>query len=217
MNSSIPKRPSTPSYTTILPPAHSLKGPSAAELLALATQKLHALGLQALGTRLSISWNPRMRSTAGLAYPQSMRIVLNPKLLGFGGDEVIRTLLHELAHLVAHHRCGRRRIAPHGPEWRLACADLGLLNEARCHDLPLPRRTLPKQFLYECPHCRVRLERVRPFRRAAACLPCCRSFNKGRYDARFKLTKVQQLEAAGTHVSAAQELPGIALPRRNSA
>lgn len=133
-----------------------------------------------------------MRSTAGLAYPASNLIVLNPKLSSFGWREVERTLLHELAHLVASHRAGRRRIAPHGPEWRKACVELGLSNEARCHDLPLPRRELPRAHAYRCPNCQSTIERVRPFRRAAACLPCCRKFNQGNYDERFKLARIAQ-------------------------
>jgi len=131
-----------------------------------------------------------MRSTAGLAYPGIAHIVLNPKLQEFGLPEIHRTLLHELAHLLAQHRAGRRKIPPHGPEWQQACIDLGIENETRCHDLPLPRRTLQRQYVYQCPHCTTLLERVRPFRRAAACLPCCRKFAAGRYDERFKLFRI---------------------------
>jgi len=133
-----------------------------------------------------------MRSTAGLAYPASTLIVLNPRLAGFGSAEVERTLFHELAHLVAHHRCGRRKIAPHGPEWRQACQDLGLPNEARCHDLPLPRRKVTRDFIYQCPQCQSILERVRAFRRPAACMTCCRKHTSGRYDERFKLVRVHR-------------------------
>jgi predicted SprT family Zn-dependent metalloprotease len=111
---------------------------------------------------------------------------------------VERTLFHELAHLVAHHRCGRRKIAPHGPEWRQACYDLGLPNEARCHDLPLPRRKLAREFVYQCPHCRSRLERVRAFRRPAACMMCCKKYTSGRYDERFKLVRIPRSPASGS-------------------
>lgn len=155
---------------------------------------LARLGLNALGEKLSVSWNSRMRSTAGLAYPNSSQIVLNPKLAGFGWAEVERTLLHELAHLVAHHRCGRRRISPHGPEWRKACTDLGLKNEARCHDLPLPRHKMTRRYIYQCPACAVKVERVRLFRRPAACLKCCKTHSGGHYDKRFNLVRVFQLE-----------------------
>lgn len=156
---------------------------------------LERLGLQALAANLTVKWNPRMRSTAGLAYPNNSQIVLNPKLTTFGWAEVERTLLHELAHLVAHHRCGRRKIAPHGPEWRKACTDLGMDNEARCHDLPLPRRKMTRRFIYRCPACGIRVERVRLFRRPAACLICCQTHSGGRYDKRFNLTRVLQPEA----------------------
>jgi SprT protein len=182
-------QPSAPAATAALRRANPTHKP-APELQKLATAKLQTLALDGLAKKLCVAWNPRMRSTAGLAYPATMQIVLNPRLLGFGTAEVERTLFHELAHLVAHHRYGRRRIAPHGPEWRQACQDLGLPNEARCHDLPLPRRKLARDFVYECPQCLTLLERVRPFRRPAACMGCCRKYASGRYDERFKLIRV---------------------------
>ena len=67
-------------------------------------------------------------------------------------DEVDRTLRHELAHLLAQWRTGRRRIAPHGPEWRDACVDLGIADEARCHNLPFATKVYPARFVYRCPN-----------------------------------------------------------------
>ncbi len=166
----------------------------AQDLALFAKAALVGLGLESLAVKLTVQWNSRMRSTAGLAYPNSSQIVLNPKLASFGWVEVERTLLHELAHLVAHHRCGRRRISPHGPEWRKACADLGMDNEARCHDLPLPRRKMVRRFVYQCPSCAAKVERVRLFRRPAACLKCCQTHSGGRYDKRFNLSRVVQQE-----------------------
>jgi predicted SprT family Zn-dependent metalloprotease len=131
-----------------------------------------------------------MRSTAGTAYPGKNLISLNPRLRDFGEEEIDRTLRHELAHLLAQHRAGRRRIAPHGAEWQRACIDLGLDDERRCHDLPLPRRSLAPRHLYRCPHCALEVRRVRPMRRASACLACCRRHNRGQYDARFRFAKV---------------------------
>jgi predicted SprT family Zn-dependent metalloprotease len=167
----------------------------AIDLAHFAKSALSGLGLELLADKLTVKWNSRMRSTAGLAYPNSSQIVLNPKLAGFGWAEVERTLLHELAHLVAHQRCGRRRISPHGPEWRKACADLGMDNEARCHDLPLPRRKMARRFVYQCPACATKVERVRLFRRPAACLKCCQTHCGGRYDKRFNLTRVLKPES----------------------
>lgn len=149
------------------------------------------LGCFDLAARVKVCWNARMRSTAGLAYPGKALIKLNPRLREFGEEEVDRTLRHELAHLLAHSRAGRRRISPHGREWRKACADLGMPDEARCHTLPLPRRTLTRKHLYHCPVCKVELRRVRPMRRATACLKCCRAHSGGRYDERFRFQKVR--------------------------
>src|ERR1700730_17806348 len=56
-------------------------------------------------------------------------------------DEIDRTLRHELAHLLAQFRAGRRRISPHGEEWRQACHDLGIGDEVRCHNLPFHAKT----------------------------------------------------------------------------
>jgi predicted SprT family Zn-dependent metalloprotease len=143
----------------------------------------------AFAARVLVRWNPRMRSTAGMAYPTKCLITLNPRLTAFGDAEIERTLRHELAHLLAHHRAGKRRIAPHGVEWQQACRDLGLPNESRCHTLPLPRREVKRPHVYSCPKCGVTIHRARPLRRKSACLACCQSYAGGRYDERFKLIK----------------------------
>jgi predicted SprT family Zn-dependent metalloprotease len=157
---------------------------------ARARDLLRGLDCAALVKRVKVRWNPRMRSTAGTALIAESLITLNPRLLDFGNREVDRTLRHELAHLLAHHRAGRRRIEPHGPEWERACRDLGLPDEKRCHTLPLPRRTMTPQHFYRCPACTQKVERVRPFRRKTACLDCCRRHNNGRYDERFCFLKL---------------------------
>ena len=131
-----------------------------------------------------------MRSTAGMAYPQRSLITLNPRLRDFDG-EAEHTMRHELAHLLAHERAGRRRIAPHGEEWRKACLDLGLVDEKRTHNLPLPQRRVAKKHHYLCPICSVRLGRVKPLRRGSACLQCCRKHNRGKYHERFRFVKCE--------------------------
>jgi predicted SprT family Zn-dependent metalloprotease len=105
-------------------------------------------------------------------------------------NEVERTLRHELAHLLAQWRVGRRRIAPHGEEWRQACRDLGIADEARCHDLPFPAKTYAPRYVYRCPNCKEEFPRVRRIRRAIACLACCRKHNGGDFDPRFRLKLV---------------------------
>jgi predicted SprT family Zn-dependent metalloprotease len=171
-------------------PAESLCTDTETALEKRARQLLRPLGCDTLAARVSIRWNPRMRSTAGMAFAGKALVTLNPRLREFGHDEVDRTLRHELAHLLAHHRAGRRRIAPHGPEWRQACRDLGLIDEKRCHTLPLPRRAMAARHFYRCPACTVEVQRVRPFRGKSACLKCCRRHSRGRYDERFRFVKV---------------------------
>lgn len=185
-----------PTTTTPQPPAAPKPVQSAkpkntdAALTAEARALLEELGCTELAARVRVRWNSRMRSTAGLANYAHSLITMNPRLAEFGDEEIDRTLRHELAHLLAHHRAGRRRIAPHGAEWKQACGDLGLSDEKRCHDLPLPRRKITAKHTYRCPSCRVDIHRVRPFRRRVACLACCRAYNRGVYDDKFRLVKV---------------------------
>ena len=156
----------------------------------LARELLQGAGCGALAGRVRVRWNARMRSTAGMASAAKSLVTLTPRLVEFGWLEIDRTLRHELAHLLAHERAGRRRIAPHGREWQRACEALGLSDEKRCHDLPLPRRRLSARHHYRCPSCTVVIGRVRPLRRKSACLACCRRHNRGRYDERFRFAKV---------------------------
>ena len=173
-------------------PARALQpgAPHPAEILRQLENEARAwasrLELPRLAARITLHWHARLRTTAGLARLDCAVILLNPRLLAFPG-ELTRTFLHELAHLVAHARHPRRLIDPHGPEWREACRDLGLDGEKRCHTLPLaaPRR-VERRHHYHCPHCRREVARVRPFRRAEACLACCRTEAGGRYDRRFR-------------------------------
>src|SRR5438477_8133960 len=147
---------------------------------------LRSLGAAKLAREIRVEWNPRMRSAAGRADYREKLISLNP-LLKDHGDEMDRTMRHELAHLLAQFRVGRRRIAPHGPEWREACRDLGIADEARCHNLPFATKSFPRRFVYRCPNCRQEFPRVRKIRRAIACLACCRKHNRGDFDPRFRL------------------------------
>lgn len=175
----------------INPPGPNL--PKESELLRQSQLLLYHAGSPRLAGLVDVRWNPRMRSTAGMAYWQKSLVTLNPRLAQFGAEEIDRTLRHELAHLLAQERAGKRRIAPHGPEWRKACRDLGLRDEKRTHDLPLPRRTATPRYFYQCPACGQKLARVKPLRKSSACLKCCRTHAKGRYDERFKFQSVKPM------------------------
>lgn len=165
--------------------------PNEADLESLSAQLLRDARAPRIARRLRVYWSARLRSTAGRANCRTCTITLNPLLRDFGHAEIDRTLRHELAHLLAQARAGRRRIAPHGREWRDACADLGVAGEARCHNLPLPVTRRERPYLYRCPNCARDFPRVRPMRRARACLACCRKLNRGEFDKRAQLRLVR--------------------------
>ncbi len=156
---------------------------------------LLGLGLRELADKVVVCWNRRLKTTAGLAYHQEARIELNQQLLEFPPDEPEQTMRHELAHLIAHHRAGRRRIRPHGIEWQMACEELGIPGEDRCHSLPFRRRQMRKKFAYRCRKCRTVVPRVRALARDSACYPCCRKFNRGNFSQRFLLERITLAEA----------------------
>ncbi len=155
-----------------------------------ANQLLKAAGCRHLKVR--VFWNPSLRTTAGMAMWSDRMVVLNPKLVEVSAAEVQRTLRHELAHLLAHHRVGRRRIEAHGEEWRKACSDLGIPHESRCHELPFKRRRVARKFFYACPACSTILARVKPLRHTAACIKCCRKHHGGKYHASFRFRPVER-------------------------
>ena len=161
--------------------------PSADELRADAVSLLASVNASKLGKQLRVEWNARMRSAVGRADYRHCLILLNPALHRFGQNEIDRTLRHELAHLLAQFRVGRRRILAHGSEWRQACCDLGIEGERACHKLPVEVRRISPRFLYCCGNCRRQFPRVHRIRRPTACLICCRKFAGGKYDERFRL------------------------------
>lgn len=162
------------------------------ELERVARELLHSVQATALRSKVRVEWNPRMRSAAGRAASHQTLISLNPRLREHGAAEIDRTLRHELAHLLAHFRAGRRRISPHGAEWRRACSDLGIADEQRCHTLPFPTQKRERRLLYRCPHCAKDFSRVRPLRRAMSCQDCCRQFNRGQFARRYQLQLVHR-------------------------
>jgi SprT protein len=153
-------------------------------------QLLHSLHAEKLAREVRVAWNSRLQTAAGRADYREKLISLNPRLFDHGSGEIDRTLRHELAHLLAQFRAGRRRIDPHGSAWREACRDLGIADEVRCHTLPFTSRTYAARFVYRCPNCRRDFPRVRRVRRAVACLGCCRAYSRGEFDSRFRLQLV---------------------------
>ena len=113
------KKPSSPPALRAAKPDTGEAGFDA-EMTEACAGLLMDLGIQVLADQVRVVWNSRMRTTAGRAFWPEARIEMNPKLKQIAPDEVRQTMLHELAHLVAYQRAGRRRILAHGPEWQRA-------------------------------------------------------------------------------------------------
>jgi SprT protein len=178
----------SPDECVIEPAGRIPDGPTAetAGLLQTARELLRSLGVERIARELRVEWNSRLKTAAGRADYRSKLISLNPQLVHHPA-EMDRTLRHELAHILAQFRAGRRRILAHGVEWREACRDLGINDEKRCHNLPFPVSERARRYLYRCPGCWCDFPRVRRIKRAVACLACCRAHNAGKFDARFRL------------------------------
>jgi SprT protein len=169
---------------------HPETATEAVALQSTARDLLCALGAQRIARELRVEWNSRLKTAAGRADYRQKLISLNPRLFEHPA-EIDRTLRHELAHILAQFRAGRRRILPHGDEWRTACSDLGIADEKRCHNLPFPTSERAQRYVYKCPNCRRDFQRARRLRRAVACLACCRAHNGGQFDARFRLKLIR--------------------------
>src|SRR6266516_4164040 len=151
-----------------------------------ARELLRANGAGRIAMEVRVEWNPRLKTCAGRADYRSGLISLNPQRAEHPA-EIDRTLRHELAHILAQFRAGRRRVLPHGTEWRQVCCDLGIADEKRCHSLPFKVSESARRYVYKCPQCQRDFPRVRRIMRAVACLACCRAHNGGEFDARFRL------------------------------
>ena len=151
-------------------------------LLTFSQNALLKIGEEKLAQQCQVYWNPRMRSTAGRAKLDTLTVEINPLLIEHGEQEVYTTVLHELAHLLAWQRYKHKG---HGLEWRLACAELGIPNEAVTHTLPLPSRRQKKNWRYKCPHCKEQFDRVRRIKKPSACALCCKTHNRGKYTTNF--------------------------------
>jgi len=144
-----------------------------------------------LCARIRVGWNTRLRSTAGMAIAAHWSVWLNPALKDISREEVVRTLLHELAHLVVSYRHPRRRLAPHGSEWQMACAELGIAHEPSTHQFPFETRRMKRRYLLRCPACGRSHQRVRAPKSRVACLACCRRHFGGLYHEQYRLELVK--------------------------
>lgn len=126
-----------------------------------------------LAHKIRTGYNVRLSTTLGRALYSKMRIELNPRLLSEHPAELIPTLAHELAHLVARHRYGST--SPHGPEFRAMMRSLNLSGKAT-HNLPVShlrksRKSTKYLYLHRCAQCGYKFV-ARSQRRNYYCLAC---------------------------------------------
>ena len=89
--------------------------PSGPLLKAIAQRCGDAWEYPQLPRKARICYNPRMRTTIGQARLDEGKVELNTHLLMTHPEELVETLVHELAHLVVYWRYGDVR--PHGREF----------------------------------------------------------------------------------------------------
>lgn len=121
--------------------------------------------------RVRLVYNPRLRTTLGRAILTDLCVELNTRLLREHPDQLIPTLAHELAHIVAHIRYGR--VAPHGEHFRTLMRAVNLSSKAT-HDLPvgrLIRRHRRFLYLHRCSDCGYSFT-AHSLRRNCYCLAC---------------------------------------------
>ena len=130
-----------------------------------------------------LTWNARMRVTAGVAYYKKGAIALSSKVL-LTEEQVGITLRHEYAHLMAVHRHGRRGTG-HGNAWRVAMSELGLEPKVT-HAYEVPRNKARQQVSYQCARCGASINRKRR-------LPKTRKYVHAKCGGDLKLKAVQQV------------------------
>lgn len=146
--------------------------------------------------RIRVYWNPRLRTSLGLAYYQELTIHLNPRIYHISTSAMWRCLRHELAHLLAYrNRQTRNLSSDHGWEWKQACSQLGIANEPACgyiapqylhlFESPVPHR----KYHYQCAKCRRLYKRVQPInpKKPRSCKKCCELHNGGVFTPKFRL------------------------------
>jgi len=82
---------------------------------------------------ITVEWNPRMRTRAGVASYKGNRIELNSRLLTENPSELLPTFIHEVAHIFTHIKFPKA-VGSHGYQWKYVMRTLGTPIE-ECHTM----------------------------------------------------------------------------------
>jgi len=125
--------------------------PTRALLTAIARRAADAWDMPDLPDRVRIAYNPRLRTALGRALLDRGVVELNTHLLSEHPDQLVETLVHELAHLAVYMRYGPVR--PHGEHFRTLMRAVGL-SPATTHTLPVAHlRRRRYLYLHRCSDC----------------------------------------------------------------
>jgi len=127
--------------------------PSGAVLRAIAIRCGHAWGAGDLAARVRVTYDRRLRTSAGIAHLEDRRVALNPRLLSENPSQLVPTLVHELAHIVVWTRHGN--IRPHGREFRGLMKAVNMPASAT-HRLPADHLRVKRRrylYLHRCREC----------------------------------------------------------------
>ncbi len=140
-------------------PSHEVDAPALmAELdeLVGAALEQHEPGMEPL-TPIRVS--RRMTRTLGSYRPDRRQIALSSRLLAFGEQEHVRTvLLHEAAHAITHHR--DEKASSHGRLFKSVCRELGI-EPRRFVDVPIEAWSSRRRYVFTCAACGTALVRKR--------------------------------------------------------
>lgn len=133
-----------------------------ADIGELAQWALDEYGLTATGW--TFRWDRAVRRAGSCRYRDKTITLSKPIFrIESNRDEVLNTILHEVAHALVGHAAG------HGPTWRAMAGQVGA-RPNRCHDLEVPafaivgtcscgtihqKARLPRPGAYSCRSCKV--------------------------------------------------------------
>ena len=145
--------------------------PAGAILTAIAERCGQAWEIPDLARRVTIVYNPRLRTTLGQAILDDNRVELNVHLLRAYPDELLPTVVHELAHLAVRMLYGNAR--PHGREFKALMRAVNMPADTTHHldtaGLKLQQRRYV--YLHRCSDCGMMFIARKP-RRNCYCKAC---------------------------------------------
>jgi len=141
----------------------------------MARQLLGEHGLTEQGW--SFEWDRAMTSLGSCSHGRRVITMSKPLAKVNTADEMMDTLLHEIAHALVGPQVG------HGREWRSMARKLGAKLDRVAHAAV----AVPAPWQGTCPACGELVERYRLTQRTreSACEACCRMHNGGRWSARY--------------------------------